>query len=356
MSEEMTLVKSGRSLESAGTEIASSRAIQEVQAAVIMAKKFPRDTTSALTGILEDCKRRTLAEKAAYSYPKAGQQIEGPSIRLAETIAMRYGNLDYGVVEIDKKNPIGNLPGETIMQAYCWDLETNVRSTKVFTVKHWVDRRNGGGRATSDERETYELGANMGQRRLRACILSIIPKDIIEEALNQCEQTLKGGKEPIADRIRKMVAHFKDNYQVSQEMLEKRLCHKIDATSETELIGLGKISNSLRDNMASREDFFEVIAMASQSSPDVHVQKKVLKNFAPGAENPPEPVKTDPAPSVDKDPGDLRVEIVSLSKKMNISDASLLDLCNKIFNKKPNKLTTNELQRLVSELENLSAN
>lgn len=41
--------------------------------------------------ILKSCTRETLAQSAVYSYPRGGQSVEGPSIRLAETLAQEWG-------------------------------------------------------------------------------------------------------------------------------------------------------------------------------------------------------------------------------------------------------------------------
>ncbi|PWW19485.1 hypothetical protein DFO73_12055 [Cytobacillus oceanisediminis] len=64
--------------------------------------------------------------------------------------------------------------------AYAWDLETNVRQEKVFTVKH-SRKAKGSITKLDDPRDIYELVANNGARRLRSYILGIIPGDIVEQ-------------------------------------------------------------------------------------------------------------------------------------------------------------------------------
>ena len=232
-------------------EVAATRAAQEVQAAMVVAKKFPRDLNQAFNRIMQSCKRKSLAEQAIYSYPRGGSKVEGPSIRLAEVLAQNWGNMESGVIELERR------PGESTAMAYCWDLETNTRDVKVFQIRHIRDKR-GGGEKLTDERDIYELLANMGSRRKRACILAVIPGDIADAAQEECEKTMRSGNgEPIADRIRKMVAAFSE-ISVSIEMLEARLRHKLDACSETELVALRKIYQSLKDGMSNREDFFPV--------------------------------------------------------------------------------------------------
>ncbi len=229
-----------------------SRAVAEVQSAMVIAKRFPRDQNAAFGRIMKSCQRKVLAEQAMYAYPRGGQTVTGPSIRLAEAIAQNWGNIDFGVIELEQRN------GESTMMTYAIDLETNVKQSRVFIVKHERTTKKGGTQQLEDARDIYELTANNGARRLRACILGVIPGDVVEAAIEQCEKTLKGAsQEPLVDRARKMVVVFSD-LGISQEMIEKRLAHKIDAIIEQELLSLRKIYQSIKDGFAKREDFFEV--------------------------------------------------------------------------------------------------
>ncbi len=233
-----------------------AKAVAEVQAAFVIAKKFPRNVEESYLNIMNTCKRPTLAEQAIYAYPRGGKMVTGPSIRLAEAMAQAWGNLDCGVREISQSN------GVSICEAYAIDLQTNTRITKVFHVAHKRDTKKGVTRLT-DSRDIYELVANQGSRRLRACILGVIPGDIIEAAVNRCAATLESSDVPIAERIRKMIMLF-DELGVKVEHLEKRLGHKLDATIPTEIVTLQAIYKSIRDGMAAREDFFEIASAKAQ--------------------------------------------------------------------------------------------
>lgn len=231
-------------------EVEKARAVQEVQAAFIIAKKFPRDINAAYTRIVESCKRASLAQKAMYTYPRGNQTVTGPSIRLAEVCAQNWGNLEFGIRELKREN------GMSIAESFCHDLETNVRQTKVFEVRHERHTKKGSHRLT-DPRDIYELVANNGARRLRACILGVIPGDIVEAAVNQCKSTVaKGDGRPMADRIREMLTAFMQ-LGVSQEMIETRFGHKIDLTTGEEIAEMQGVFNAIRDKQAKRGDFFE---------------------------------------------------------------------------------------------------
>ena len=162
--------------EGAVVHVEQNRAMQEVQAAMIVAKKFPRDQHAAYGRIMIACERSVLAVAASYSYPKGGTMVTGPTIRLAEVLAQNWGNMEFGIKELAQDK------GSSEVQAFAWDLETNVRQSKTFVVPHKM-KAHGSFKALNDPRDIYEHVANMGARRLRACILGIIPGDIVDASV-----------------------------------------------------------------------------------------------------------------------------------------------------------------------------
>ena len=233
-------------------EMMISRQAQEVQAAMVVAKKFPRDEVESYNRILRACQRKRLAESAMYEYPRGGTKVTGPSIRLAEAMAQNWGNIDFGILELEQKN------GESQVMAYAWDLETNTRQTKVFSVPH-IRSTKKGNYAQTDPRDIYEMVANQGARRLRACILGVIPGDVVDAAVEECQKTLvSGNTEPLIDRVRKGIKLFEDKFSVTKQMIEAYIGCKTEAFSENDMIRLNNVYRSLRDGMAKREDYFEI--------------------------------------------------------------------------------------------------
>lgn len=259
--------------------IEESRVMSEVKAQVFMARQFPRNVIAARDKIMAECDRLKLAEKAVYSFPRGGTQVTGPSIRLAEALGRAWGNIDAGIIEGER------VDGESSMIAYAWDLETNLRIRKEFKVAHVRDTKQGR-KKLSDERDIYEMTANQGSRRLRACILALIPGDIVEEAVARCEKTLVAKVGDIATVIPKMLAKFAD-IGVTKAMIEARLRHRIEATQPAEIVQLGNVFNSIRDGMATIADFFD--------APDTRDPEDIL---APAAEK--DPADLNPEPAVKK--------------------------------------------------------
>jgi hypothetical protein len=228
----------------------SSREMEEVKGQIFMAKQFPRNVFEAEKRILDSCKRESLAKVAVYQYPRGGSKVEGPSIRLAEVLAQNWGNLAFGVKELEQR------PGESVAMAYAWDLETNVRQEKIFTVPHSMKAK-GKIKKLDDPRDIYEKVANDGSRRVRACILGVIPGDIVEKALEQCSETLRGNNNgPLKDRIANALKTFKEKYRVTQTMIEDKFGYNADAFTEYDYVELIKIFNSLKDGMSKVDDWF----------------------------------------------------------------------------------------------------
>ena len=232
----------------AAVEIQSTRAIQEVRAAYMMAQQFPRNENQAFQNIMLACKRKRLAEVAEYEYPRGNERITGPTIRLAEVLKQYWGHLDSGFVEVDQRK------GWSTVMAYAVDLQSGARETKTFQVEH-VRHTKHGRKALTDPRDIYEHVANQAARRQRACILALIPGDFVEAAVEQCRKTLKSNDVPLEERIKKMVAAFGE-HQVTVEMIEKLLGMPLKSASENQVARLRRVYQSLMDGVATREQLF----------------------------------------------------------------------------------------------------
>lgn len=254
-------------------EAASQREIAEVQAAMAIAKRFPRDPIAAMDRILQACTRPTLAEGALYSYSRGGSEVSGPSIRLAEVAAQSWGNIQFGIRELEQRN------GESTVEAYAWDIETNTRQSKVFQVAHKRHTKKGVFKI-EDPRDIYEMVANQGARRLRACILGVIPGDVIEAAVKQCETTLRASADTSPDALKKIVDAF-GAFGVTKAQIEKRIQCRLDAIRPAQVVLLKKVYASLRDGMSTPAEWFEAEAPAAAEEKSL---KEKVKSRVKGEE------------------------------------------------------------------------
>jgi hypothetical protein len=243
-------------LSAGAVAIESERAIAEAQGRLLIAKRFPRDEAAAFARAMDACRRPSLAEVANYRFPRGGQSVEGPSIRLAEELARCWGNVAYGMRELSRRN------GESEMEAFAWDQQTNVLSTQTFTVRHLRDKR-GGPEALKDERDIYEVTANMASRRLRARILAVLPPDLVDAAVAQCRDTIKNGSDkPLVDRIRDMTQAFV-RIGVTSQMLAKKLGKPLDEATPDDLADLRGTFQAIKDGALSINDAFATVSQGN---------------------------------------------------------------------------------------------
>lgn len=263
------------------TTVESQRAIAEVQAALTVAAARPRDEKGAMERIEISCQRVGLAEKAEYSFSRGGQEITGPTIDLLTVIANQWGNVQFGFRELTQRN------GESEVEAFAWDLETNSKRSVQFTVPHVRHTRQGTTKLT-DPRDIYELVANNAQRRVRACLEAIIPPDVVEDATLQCRATLKEKADVTPDSINRLVEAFA-KHGVTKAQIEARLLRRIDTMQPAQLVSMRRIYKSLSEGMSAPSDWFAAAEGEQQAENQTATVKEALKKRAKPAPEPEQP-------------------------------------------------------------------
>lgn len=258
------------------TAVEQSRAVAEVQAAVIVAQQAPRDVDQARAVMLRSCAHLTFAERAFYRYSRAGTQIAGASVHLARELARCWGNIQYSVDEMRRDDGYG----QSEMRAWAWDLETNARSTLTFIVPHARDK-SGGPKRLTDMRDIYENNANMGARRLREAIFSILPVWFTEEAQAACHETIKKGEGvPLEERITKAIALF-DRLGVTVDAIASKIGRAPGSWTADDLAQLTVTYRSIERGEVTVEDEFPqrrvTLPMPSSSSTEVAPEASAAK-------------------------------------------------------------------------------
>lgn len=211
---------------SQATAVEQARAVAEVAAAVRVAQENPRDEVRAVARMRQACSQPALADRAFYSVPRAGGKVEGSSVHLARSLAACWGNVDYGIRELKRDDEAG----ESEMQAWAWDQESNVRSSRSFVVPH--ARMVGSAKRGDKRRERLDdLGdiANnnnsVAARAVRETIFTILPVWFTAEAEALCAATLngQGGERPLSAQVADMVSNFEKTFGVTRSQLEAYL-------------------------------------------------------------------------------------------------------------------------------------
>jgi len=254
---------------SEATAVEQARAVAEVQAAVVVAQQVPRDTNKALQQMREACRQKALADRAFYSLPRAGGRVEGSTVHLARELARCWGNMQYGISELRRDDAAG----ESEMQAWAWDVETNTRSMRSFIVPH--DRMVGKGAAKKRER-LIDLGDisnnnnSVAARAVRETIFTVLPVWFRTEAEQIAAQTLQdGGGQTIEQQRAGAVAHFANSLRVTQQQLEARLERPMREWTAQDLAVLRIIDGEIGRGEKRGEDEFPAPTKAGVTAADI---------------------------------------------------------------------------------------
>lgn len=275
--------------------IAASREIQIAQGQMLMARNYPRNIEAATARIMDACKREKFAHAARYAFPRGKDSngkpniVTGLSSEASRLIKLQWTNMESGWFEVERIPAAGGMPSSSIIVCYAMDLETNSRQSVTVHVRHWRDTK-GGGYALTDERDIYELNANMAARRERKCVLDLIPSYVREDMEEAVARTI-AASEPakLADRRKVAVAYFQKAFKVGLKAIEDFLGNKIDVATADQLDRLNLIANSLKDGEASAIDFFNLALDGADAEPQEPAaaaptsasnRKATVRNFA----------------------------------------------------------------------------
>lgn len=227
---------------------AQAMARHEIEGAIIIANRFPRNEGDAFGRIMESCKRFTFAGMAVYSYPRGGQQIEGPSVNLAREAARCWGNIRYGcdIVHDDDEN--------RTVRGWAWDLQTNTKETQDATFAKLIYRKKGGW-IKPDERDLRELTNKHGAICVRNCLVHLMPPDLTNEAMDTSKATVRAGVAQDMDAHRKkMIVAFR-SVGVTVEALEAHLGHPLSQAHADEVANLRTIYKSIADGNSTWSEY-----------------------------------------------------------------------------------------------------
>lgn len=244
----------------------------EIQSAIIVARRFPRNEDAAFEKLMKACKRTSFAEDASYSFPRGTQNVTGPSVNLAREAARVWGNIRHGCVIVRDDEESRQIQG------WAWDLETN---TKVSAEDDFMKRvyRKKEGWIKPDERDLRELTNRRAAILVRNCILQILPKDLIEDAQSSCVETLhsKAAQDPDGER-KKIILAF-STLNVTPAMLEARLKHPLAECSPKEIAELRTIYKSVADGNSTWAEYSaEATAQATEAKAQTLADKYAKKN------------------------------------------------------------------------------
>lgn len=245
----------------------------EIQSAIVLAKRFPRDEDQAFQKLMKACGRTSFAEEAEYSFPRGGQMVKGPSVSLAREAARVWTNIRYGLSIVRDDS------GSRQIQGWAWDLETNTKITAEDDFRKLVFRK-GKGWIEPDERDLRELTNRRGAILIRNCILQVIPKDLVEDARDAATNTLKSNAAKDPDAARKKILIAFSELNVTAEMLAAYLGHPVAQSSPAEIADLRAVYKSISDGNTTWADYMNgnTEAQAADLKQKAQAKATELKN------------------------------------------------------------------------------
>lgn len=271
------------------------RAKSEIEAALTIAAARPRDEKECLDRILTSCQRPGVAEAAEYEYSRGGTSIVGATIKLLELVAQKWGNIEFGFRELARYPGVGGQPGESVVEAFAWDLESNTRRRAQFTVRHELGLKGGRTKTLTDPRDVYEWIANQAMRRVRTCLENVIPRDIVDAARDEARKTLATNEAITPQKIANVVKAFSE-YGVTKAQIEARLQRHLDTITPAQMVQLRRIYTSLKDGMGEPSDWFTVEADQPEKSTKEKAKDALRKQAKPAAAAAEQPKAAEKAP------------------------------------------------------------
>ena len=220
----------------------------EIQSAIIIAKKMPRSEDQAFSKLMRSCQRPTFAEDVSYSFPRGEATVTGPSVHLAREAARVWGNIRYGL------DILTDAEDSRVIEGWAWDMETNTKVTSADAFKKLIYRKKGGW-VKPDERDLRELTNRRGAILVRNCILQLLPKDLIEDALFQAAKTVQAQASEDPDAAKKRLLASFATINVTADMLTKRLGHPLSECTPQEITELRGVYKSIADGNSKWSEY-----------------------------------------------------------------------------------------------------
>ncbi len=256
----------------------------ETDVQVSTAKRYPRSIALALKNSISLATiNEEMAASCMYALPRAGKNITGPSIRLAEVMASEWGNLRIAARIIDQTDTF------IVAQGLCWDMEKNVQlSTEVrrrITDKH-------GAKFNEDMINVTAMAALAIARR--NAIFQVIPRALMEQVYAECRRVAVGTVATLTAKRDKLLDSFQKIGVPKPMILEKLNLQGVEDINLTHLEVLLGLASAIKNGETTIEDAFapddsedtqEETRSAATASTAQRAKKNMKKATAP-AETP----------------------------------------------------------------------
>lgn len=229
-----------------------------------------------------------IAASCFYAVPRAGKTIEGPSISMAEILALCYGNIRV------RTRLVRRTMTEVVIEAEAWDLESNTAISAEESGR--ITYSNGDPYPEDLVQTTIKATAAKARRN---AIIGVIPGPFVKPILKQARLVAIGNAATMADtRARAFEAMAKMG--VTVDMICARLQKSASEINGDDILYLRATFAAIRDGETTVDEEFPPV----EPKPGT-ITKRSLVVDAPPAEHVPDPISDDVPEDDDGDEGDV---------------------------------------------------
>jgi hypothetical protein len=219
------------------------------------------------------CTDGETAASCFYAVPRAGKTIEGPSIRMAEILAIAWGNLRV------RTRLVGRDDMSVTVEAEVWDLETNAAFSAQETGRT-IDKYD---RPYSEDLVQVTIKATAAKAR-RNAILAVIPGAFVKPILAQCRKTAVGDVAALADTRAKALEAL-GKMGVTPDRILARLAKSDPSQIDLDdILFLRSAFADIRDGEKNVDEEFPAVEQPQRSVPDDFIGRQADTAFQMAAD------------------------------------------------------------------------
>lgn len=277
---------------------AADRAQIDIQIAT--AKKYPRAIDrSVKEAIVLVCTDEDVATSMTYALPRKQEGrnvfIEGPSVRLAETIVYCWGNMraEARIIGIDETH--------VIAQGTCMDLEKNI-GIRYEVRRRITDKK---GKKFNDDMIVVTGNAACAIA-FRNAVFKVVPAALVKKVWDAAKKFATGGAQPIEARRAKALQWFARVGAHEARVLELLSLGAVDEITEEHLSTLFSLKTAIQDGSTTVEEAFSNGSnsgdrQASEETTALNDAINKKKGGKAKEPTPAEPAKTEPPKATQSD-------------------------------------------------------
>lgn len=218
----------------------------EIDIQITTAHAYPRQPEKCESKMVAMvCRDDQVAIDCIYVLPRGNKRIEGPSIRLAEIIAVNWGNMRV----VTRPPVVGRTTVSVEWAAH--DLESNYATSGTVSapILYGGDGPRAGTRYNDDMINVTALATTAKARRNG--IIAIVPGTIVKALVAQARQIITGGDRPIEARRELAMSYYRKMGIADDRILAAVDRTAIEQVTDDDLVALHGLANSIKDGQTT---------------------------------------------------------------------------------------------------------